>query len=112
MSQINYGLRKVLNNSYVYDIFQYIISGDDTGQNKPHPAPYIAMIEKLNVLPENVIIIEDSLYGLRSALSSGAHVIAKRGSVPDNDLSIAHRIITNLDEITSEMLENMLQEQV
>jgi len=94
------------------DIFQHIISGDETAQNKPHPAPYLAMINRLNVVPDNVIIIEDSLHGLRSALSSGAHVVAKRGSVPDNDLSIAHRIITNLDEITSEMLENILQEKV
>ena len=93
-------------------IFKHIISGDDTSKNKPHPEPYLAMIKKLNVVPENVIIIEDSLHGLRSALSSGAHVIAKRGSVPDNDLSIAHRIITYLDEITSEMLENILQEKV
>ena len=94
------------------DIFKHIISGDETAQNKPHPAPYLAMINRLNVVPDNVIIIEDSLHGLRSALSSGAHVVAKRGSVPDNDLSIAHRIITNLDEITSEMLENILQEKV
>ena len=94
------------------DIFKHIISGDDTVQNKPHPEPYLAMIEKLNVVPKNVIIIEDSLHGLRSALSSGAHVIAKRGSVPDKELSISHRIVTNLDEITNDMLKKILQGKV
>ena len=94
------------------DIFKHIISGDETAQNKPHPAPYLAMIIKLAVLPINVGIIEDSLPGLRSALASGAHVIAKRGSVPDKDLSIAHCIVTNLDEITNDMLEKLLQEEI
>ena len=94
------------------DIFKHIISGDETAQNKPHPEPYLAMIKKLNVLPINSIIIEDSLHGLRSALASGAHVIAKTGSVPDKDLSIAHRKVVHLDEITNDMLEKLLQENI
>ena len=94
------------------DIFKYIISGDETARNKPYPEPYLAMMKKLTVLPINSIIIEDSLHGLRSGLSSGAHVIAKTGSVPDKDLSIAHRIVTHLDEITNDMLEKLLQENI
>ena len=92
------------------NIFKYIISGDETARNKPHPDPYIAMMKKLNVLPVNSVIIEDSLHGLRSGLSSGAHVIAKTGSVPDQDLSIAHRIVAHLDEITNDMFDELLQE--
>ena len=29
-------------------IFEHIISGDETHQNKPHPEPYFAMMKKLN----------------------------------------------------------------
>ena len=92
------------------NIFEHIISGDETARNKPYPDPYLAMMKKLNVLPTNSVIIEDSVHGLKSGLASGAHVIAKRGSVPDGDLSIAHRIVTHLDEITNNMLEELLQE--
>jgi len=94
------------------DIFKHIISGDETTQNKPHPEPYLAMMKKLTVLPINSIIIEDSIHGLRAGLASGAHVIAKTGSVSDKDLSIAHRIVTHLDEITNDMLEELLQEKL
>ena len=90
------------------DIFKHIISGDETTRNKPHPEPYLAMMKKLNVLPFNSVIIEDSLHGLQSGLASGAHVIAKTGSVPDKDLSIAHLIISHLDEITNDVLEELL----
>ena len=67
-------------------------------------------MEKLGVKPENVVIIEDSLHGIRAALASGAAVIAKTGSVPESDLSIAHQIITHLDEITQNMIEDLLRE--
>ena len=94
------------------DLFKYIISGDETARNKPHPDPYLAMMKKLKVLPKNTVIIEDSLYGLQAGLASGAHVIAKTGSVPDKDLFIAHRIISHLDEITNDLLEELLQENI
>ena len=94
------------------DLFQHIISGDDTARNKPHPSPYLAMIALLNVNPENTVVIEDSFHGLRSALSAGCHVIAKRGSVPEEKLSIAHRIVTNLNEITLELIEELLREKI
>ena len=68
------------------------------------------MMKKLEVLPIKSIIIEDSVHGLKSGLASGAHVIAITGSVPNTDLSIAHRIVDRLDQITSTMLEELLQE--
>ena len=94
------------------NIFEHIISGDETLRNKPHPEPYFAMMKKLNVLPINSVIIEDSLHGLQAGLASGAHVIAKTGSVPNKDLSIAHLIVTHLDKITNDVLEEILQERV
>ena len=94
------------------NIFEHIISGDETFRNKPHPEPYFAMMKKLNVLPINSVIIEDSLHGLQAGLASGAHVIAKTGSVPNKDLSIAHLIVTHLDKITNDVLEELLQERI
>ena len=92
------------------DLFEHIISGDDTDNNKPHPEPYLAMISRLGVAPENTVIIEDSLHGVQSGLASGAFVIAKTGSVPDSQLTIAHRIISHLNEITHFMIEELLQD--
>ena len=92
------------------DLFEHIISGDDTDNNKPHPEPYLAMMSRLGVEPKNTVIIEDSLHGVQSGLASGAFVIAKTGSVPDSQLSIAHRIISHLNEITHFMIEELLQD--
>ena len=92
--------------------FQFIISGEETRKNKPYPHPYIEMMKRISVHPENTIIIEDSIYGLRSALGSGAHAIALKGSVQVNKLKIAHKIISHLDEITLELIDDLLQENI
>ena len=89
--------------------FDQILSGERTKQNKPHPAPYLCMMDRLNILPQNTIIIEDSLTGINSALSSGAHVIAKTGSVPTKKLQHISNIINHLNEITVELLEDILE---
>ena len=94
------------------DYFQYIISGEETELNKPHPLPYIEMMDRIGVDPENTVIIEDSLPGLRSALGSGAHVIAMAGSVPIEKLNIAHFIVDHLDAVTLQLLEDLLQEPI
>ena len=94
------------------NLFQHIISGDETQHNKPHPDPYLAMLSLLDVKPYNAVIIEDSLHGLNSALSAGCHVIAKRGSVPEDNLSIAHEIVTELDEINLKMIKELMQKEI
>ena len=90
--------------------FTHIISGAESKRNKPYPDPYIDMMELLNILPSNTIIIEDSLHGIRAGLESGAHVIAKKGSIPANQLSIAHRTVSHLDEITNQFIHDLLHE--
>jgi len=92
--------------------FQYIISGEETEKNKPHPHPYIEMLTRINVEPENTVIIEDSILGLRSAVASGSHVVALKGSVLPENLVIAHKIVDHLDEITMMFLEDLLLDPV
>ena len=70
------------------------------------------MMDRIGVNPNDTVIIEDSIQGLRSALASGAHVVAKSGSVPRESLEIAHRIVDYLNEINIEFLDDLLREPV
>ena len=90
--------------------FQHILSGEETEKNKPFPHPYLEMMKRVGVSSNNTVIIEDSVLGLRSALESGGHVIARIGSVPQNKLEIAHRVVNHLDEITLKFIEELLLE--
>ncbi len=84
--------------------FKSVIYGDMTNQQKPHPAPYLLAMEKLNVKPTETVIIEDSLLGLESAKKSGAVVIGIRGSIPEEKLGIANHIISKLSELNTDKL--------
>ena len=92
--------------------FQYIISGEETQKNKPHPHPYIEMMQRIGIKPYNTIIIEDSMLGVSAALASGAHVVALNRSIASNKLNPAHKVINHLDELTLEALEGLLQEPI
>ena len=58
-----------------FDAFDVVVAGDDVTRPKPFPDPYLQACEALGVSPEEVVAIEDSPNGLRSAVASGAAVI-------------------------------------
>ncbi|HAQ41512.1 MAG TPA: hypothetical protein DCM73_12250 [Clostridiales bacterium] len=46
--------------------FDYIISGDDVKEGKPHPEIFERVCEALNIAKENTLILEDSLNGIKA----------------------------------------------
>jgi len=58
------------------DAFDVVIAGDDVENSKPHPEPYLRAAEYLGVPIGDCIAIEDSEFGLISAVASGAAAIA------------------------------------
>lgn len=60
------------------DIFHYVLSTNDRQdlRPKPHQDSYLEAMKRLNVLPQNSIILEDSNRGIAAARASGAFTIA------------------------------------
>ncbi|NQU67169.1 MAG: HAD family phosphatase [Candidatus Marinimicrobia bacterium] len=87
--------------------FHQIIFGGMTQNGKPHPEPYLTVMKILDVLPEECVIIEDSIHGINAGLASGAKVIALTGSVNPEDMPTPHRIVNNLSEITETVLREL-----
>lgn len=57
------------------DVFGVVIAGDDVEHPKPHPQPYLLAAERLGVPIHDCVAIEDSEFGLVSAVASGAAAI-------------------------------------
>ncbi len=91
----------------VKQYFREIVAGGDTEQSKPHPAPYLEMLRRLNVKPEDAIVLEDSVNGVRSGKAAGAKVIALSATYQCGDLSEADICVKALDEITPVMISNL-----
>ncbi len=53
-----------------------IVSGDDVEHGKPDPESYLLAAKKLEVLPAECLVLEDSVNGVRAAHSAGMNIIA------------------------------------
>ena len=59
----------------VIELVDYYVSNEDVVRPKPYPEMYWQCMSKLNALPKDTIIVEDSHIGRQGALDSGAHLL-------------------------------------
>lgn len=74
---------------------EFCLSNEDVSCPKPHPEIYIKAMARLDVSPQNTLVIEDNENGIKAAIASGAHIMRVAG--PD-DVTYA-AIILRLREI-------------
>jgi HAD superfamily hydrolase (TIGR01549 family) len=76
----------------------------DTKLRKPHPAPMLLALEKLDVLPENAVAIGDSGDDIRSAKAAGVFAIAAgwgSGDVDSLKAAAPDAFVTSVNELDS-----------
>ncbi|MDX1535997.1 MAG: HAD-IA family hydrolase, partial [Candidatus Spechtbacterales bacterium] len=100
--QINTILEKNQWNQYV----DLVLSQDDFKKSKPDPASYLMGAEKLNLNPDECVVIEDSKNGALAGKNAGMFVIGVRiGNKIPQDLSAANIIIDTLKEFPEKIKE-------
>lgn len=98
----------------MYDIFKKfdaIVCGEDIVSGKPAPEIFLKAAEKVHVKPENCIVVEDSLAGIKGAYAGKMcpiHVKDLRRA--DSEiLKYAHNNFENLNEIQNYISENYIK---
>ncbi len=61
---------------YFPDIFDVIVSGDDTLRGKPAPDPYNKALEMLGIATEKAIVVENAKLGVEAAANAGIFTVA------------------------------------
>jgi beta-phosphoglucomutase len=79
-------LHLMLKSAQLFDFFDVIIGNDEIANPKPHPEIYQTAFARLNVLPRESIVVEDSPHGIASGKASGATVLEVRNT---DDVHIA-----------------------
>jgi len=109
-SSSRYFTENLLNNLGLNGFFDVIVTSDDTKKPKPDPEPYLIALNKLNLLPDECIAIEDSIYGIISAKSAGINVIAVLTGVNNRKemkgLGV-YKIFKNLKDVLKFFKENL-----
>ncbi len=107
-----YLIEAVVDHLGIADYFSILHSAEFEAYGKPHPAVYLNTADKLGVLPQNCLVIEDSLRGILSAKAAEMHCIA----VPDPSLrddprlSIADVVLATLNDFTPAFWEHLLSQ--
>ncbi len=84
-----------------FALFKVIVSGDEVDNKKPAPDIYQYTASKMDVKPENCLVVEDSLHGVKAARAAGMKCAAVTTSFLQKELKEAgaNFICENLSEI-------------
>ncbi len=103
-----------INVDFVYEktglrhYFDVSIDADDVTRGKPDPEIYLKTAEKLNCLPANCLVFEDSLPGIQAGQNAGMKVIGVATSHPAELLKETGFVITDFTEINVPTIWNYL----
>jgi HAD superfamily hydrolase (TIGR01509 family) len=79
--------------------FSFILTSEDITHGKPDPEIYLLAARRFGVPPGEMLVLEDSQNGCRSAAAAGAFTVAVPGEHSCNqDFSTANLIIDSLED--------------
>ena len=77
----------ILKQIKAYDYFDVIIDYTDTTNAKPAPDIFLLAAERLGVLPESCIVVEDAISGIEAAHSAGMTAFSYHGSAEESGMA-------------------------
>lgn len=90
------------------DVFDIIVSGDEVLTGKPDPEIFLKACEKANVLPEQALVLEDSIVGIKAALKGNIKPLL----IPDDISNLQtykgkHPLLKNPEEFLITIPDNV-----
>lgn len=83
------------------DGFDVVVDGNDIQHSKPHPQVFLLAAQRLEVAPEECLVVEDAATGVQAARRAGMAVV---GIGPARELPGADRVVGSLTEVTVDEL--------
>jgi 16S rRNA pseudouridine516 synthase len=95
----------VLKYNKIRDNFKSVVTGCKIKRGKPFPDIYLNVSREINILPENCLVIEDTIQGVKAAKNAGMKVIAIYNDYSKSDTEklkkIADAFVYNYSELES-----------
>lgn len=90
--------------------FEKLLSDKDVERAKPYPDVFLHVADLLNVEPNECVVIEDSIAGLKAAMAAGMKCIICPDAftdLPFTSFKNADKIIESLEELTLKTIEEL-----
>ena len=99
-----------LETANIFNYFEVIVGRDDTKNLKPHPDHLKHICEKINVKPDQIVVLGDTGRDIEAAINIGSRSIALNTKIPNylkrDMFSKADKIIEP-EEIPSKLIETL-----
>ena len=79
----------------LFELLDVVITNQDVDKPKPNPDGYQLAMQKLDVLPSETLIVEDSPYGIDAGKASGAKVV-QVNSVSDVSIDLFYDLVPGM----------------
>lgn len=90
--------------------FAAIVTREDYRRAKPEPDAYLTAAARLNRPAAACLVVEDAYRGIVAAYRAGATAVAVPNEFTrDNDFALAARVLRGLDELTVELVAELLR---
>jgi HAD superfamily hydrolase (TIGR01509 family) len=103
----------MLDESKLRHFFKVIVSAEQVKKGKPHPEGFLLSLQKLNeickppISAAECVVIEDSQWGLKAGKEAGMHTIAVTNSYDADQLTLAEKVVSHLNELTLDDLQQL-----
>lgn len=103
-------VHSVVQKFQLHKYLNVIISGEEVSKGKPNPEIFLTVANKMNIKPQNCLVIEDAENGVLAAKKAGMKCIGfqNKGSGKQN-LSKADLIVKNFNELTIDTIKNLFK---
>jgi len=88
----------MLERACIADYLDFYLSNQDVTHPKPHPEIYLKAMEKLGLEPQECLIVEDNIHGIKAAKASGGYIM----EVHDVEDVTLNSILHSIEEIESQ----------
>jgi beta-phosphoglucomutase len=86
------------------ELFDTLVNGLEVEQKKPHPEIYLLAAKKLGLDPEECLVVEDALSGMKAAKAAGCKCLAVTSSFCAEEFDQADWIVKDLSEVPEECI--------
>ena len=86
--------------------FDAVVTGDDVARKKPDPEIFVLAAERIGLLPERCLVVEDAPNGVRAAKAAGCRCLGLTSSFTDATLreAGADHVATDLANVPPDVL--------
>lgn len=94
----------------IRDYFDAIVDGPRISKPKPHPQIFLKAAEDLGIPPENCIVFEDSISGIKAGHAAGMKVVAITSTHSAHELPPSDLAVTDYTGLSVQKLAGLFEE--